>query len=232
MNSENGRDIQAKAEHAREAGNFVDALKYSDEATVAYTHDKDLQGLAEVIGSRLLTFRHLYESSGNENYLILANHNAMACVEIAEKSGIKEALSMPYFNLGKAYESAGDLPNALDAFKKAIETKQQYPGELHNRVGVVADMKGHLAMAEYNNGDHDGLQRALEALADLSTSDEPQYNKDVWMSGAHMRIAEAVYHANSGAAAEHITKAEEIINSNPELVLRKKQIEKLKAKLT
>lgn len=232
MNSERGREIQGQAEHAREAGEFGKALELTDQATIQYAVDNDLQGLSEVQSSRLLTFRHLFEQTGKQEYLILAKHAALTGVELAETSGTPETLSMPYFNLAKAYEANGEVTNAIEYFKKAIDYKQKFPGKYHNRVGVIADMVGHLSMAEYKNGDKSALTRAEEALNQLQTSDEPQYNKDVWASGAHMRIDELTVTTDHESAVSHIRLAQSIIDQNPELILRKKQIAKLREKLS
>ncbi len=232
MVSERGREIHGKAEHAREAGNFVLSLQLSDEATVVYEADGDVQGLSEVQGSRLLAFRHLYEQTGNTDFLILAKHAAQSGVEIVEKHQTGEALSMPYFNLAKAYEALGELQSAITYYEQAINSKQQFPGQFHNRVGVVADMKGHLFIAQFKNGDTSGLAKAQEAMKELQESDEPKYNNDVWLSGAHMRIAEAIYPSDKDEARKHIDLASQIIDANKELVLRREQILKLREKLS
>lgn len=232
MNSERGREIQGQAEHAREAGEFRKALELTDQATLQYVLDGDTQGLSEVQSSRLLTLRHLFEQTGKHEYLILAKHAALTGVELAEASGNSEALSMPYFNLAKAYEAIGDTSLAVDCYKKAIKYKQKFPGKFHNRVGVLADMIGHLSIAEYKAGDITALTRAEEALDQLQASNETQYNKDVWASGAHMRIAEITSKTDHETAVKHTLAAQAIIDANPELVLRKKQIAKLREKLS
>ena len=104
MLSKKGRIIHAKAEEAREDGKFLDALKFTDEATLAYQIDKDYLGLAEVQSSRQSTFKHLFRETGDKNYLILEKHAAESAVDIAESSGIKESVAIPYHNLGKYYE--------------------------------------------------------------------------------------------------------------------------------
>lgn len=232
MNSERGREIQGKAEHAREAGDFVKALELTDQATVMYAQDNDIQGLSEVQSSRLLTFRHLFEQTEKGEYLVLAKHAAEAGVEIAEKTNNPEALSMPYFNLAKAYESLSQLDLAVTYYEKAIETKEKFPGTYHNRPGVLADMKIHKSVAQYKTGHKAALADALQAVDDLQSSDEPRYNKDVWLSGAHMRIAEVLLASNKDEARKHIETAQQIVDANPELLLREKQIAKLRKKLS
>lgn len=232
MNSERGREIQGQAEHAREAGDFVKALELTDKATVIYAEDNDLQGISEVQSSRLLTFKHLFEQTEKDEYLVLGKHAAEAGVELAEKANNPEALSMPYFNLAKAYESLNQLDLAVTYYHKAIEAKEKFPGTYHNRPGVLADMRIHMAIAQFKTGKETALIDAKQGLEDLQSSDEPTYNKDVWLSGAHMKIAEVLVTSNKGEAKTHIDSAQQIIDANPELILRQKQLSKLRKKLS
>lgn len=225
MESQEGRRVHGLAGQSREAGNFTEALRLADEAMVAYAADQDPLGFSEIHAERFLTLRHLYESTEFEGYLISAKHTAMAGVELAEKSGIKEALAIPYFNLAKAQETLGEINEAVASYKKAVENITQSPPENHARAGVVADFKIHLATCEYKSGIKEALVDAEQALEDLEASDEPQYNKDVWVSGAHMRVAEVLRENAPEEAKEHLQKAKEIIDSNPELKLRAKQWE-------
>ncbi len=103
--------------------------------------------------------------------------------------------------------------------------------EQHNRPGVIADLKGHMAVAEYKAGDKSAMERAEKALVELEATDEMKYNKDVWMSGAYMKMAEALAVDDSKKASDYLDKANQIIEMNPELVLRKEQLNKLRAKL-
>ncbi len=231
MNSERGRQIHGKAEQTREDSDFLGALKLIDEATIVYSQDQDFLGMSEIQGSRFLTLRHLYEKTGDENFLVLAKYSAQAAVEIAEKSKILEALSMPLFNLAKAQETLGDIASAVQNYQRAIDAKEANPGEFHNRVGVMADMKGHLAIAQYKSGDTSAEAKALEAANELETSDEPKYNKDVWMSGIYMKLGETMYTADPTKAIEYLKKAKQIIDANSELKLRAEQLKKVTNKL-
>ncbi len=224
-----GRKIHAQAEVAREKGEFVEALKFTDEAMVVYQEEGDRLGFSEVQASRFLTLRHLYEKTDWRGYLILAKQNAEASVELAEASGDLKTLALPYFNLAKAREELEQYHEAIESYKKAIENMEKNPAEQHNRAGVIADMKEHLAVCEYKTGDKEAIGRAEEAIAELAGINEEKYNKDVWMSGGYIRIAEVLKKDDPKKAREHLEKAREIIDANPELVLRKKQWEKLAA---
>lgn len=230
MTSKKGREIHQRAEEARENGRFLDALKFVDEATIVYLEDGDLLGLAEVQSSKQSTFKQLYRQTGDKNYLILEKYSAGTAVEIAEESGIKEALAIPYHNLGKYYEEAGEHRKAAEFFKKAVYSMKESPSKNHNRPAVIADIKGHQFAAEYLAGDRSALKRTEQALKELIESNEKQiskYNYDVWISGAHLRIAEMLREDIPKKAKDHLRKAKEVIDDNPDLKLRKIQWEKL-----
>ena len=229
MESIEGRRIHSLAAQQRESGNFIEALKLADEAMVAYATDQDLLGFAEVHAERFLTLKHLNDSTGFEGFLVSAKYAAETSVELAEKSGDLKALALPYFNLAKAQETLGELEEAVGSYKKAVENIAQNPPKNHARSGVAADFRVHLATCEYKTGKKDALKEAEQALADLEASEEEQYNKDVWTSGANMRIAEVLKEDNPTKAKEYLQKAKKIIDSNPELRLRLKHWEKLSA---
>lgn len=225
--SEKGRELHGLAESLREKGEFENALEHTDNATIAYVEDGDVRGLAEVQSSRQLTFGHLYYETGAPEYRILQKHAAMAAVEIAELSGEPEALGIPYFNLGKYYFDANEYRSAEEYFKKAVENLSTVPNSRHGRPSVIADVKGHLHVAEYYLGDKSALEKSLKALEDLEKAEEASYEKNVWMSGAHLRIANMIKNDQTDLAQHHLQKAKEIIDSDERLVLRKKQLDKL-----
>lgn len=226
--SSQGRRLHALAEEARESGDFLKALEYNDQATLAYQKDNDLMGLSEVQSSRQSTFKHLYRQTGDSVFLVLEKYCAVASVEIAEYCGIKEALGIPYHNLGKYYFEAKEYKKAAEYFKKAVENLEAYPAGRHSRPSVIADIKGHQYAAEYHAGDKTALGRALKALEELKRAQEKStYNKNAWICGAHIRIAEMVAKYNPALAREHIKEAIIIIESDKRQILRKKQLEEL-----
>src|SRR3989344_7393161 len=96
--SNTGRRLHLQAELAREAGRLLEALEYTDKATIAYENDGDIFGLAEIQSSRQRTFKHLYRSTGDRLFSILEKHAAEAAVELAQKCVKLQALAIPYHN--------------------------------------------------------------------------------------------------------------------------------------
>lgn len=222
-----GRRIHGQAAQAREAGESLKALQLIDEAIIAYQEAKDYLGVAEALADRSISLRHLYQKTNDKTYLYIANAEMEASAEIAKKSGDKTALALPYFNLAKIQEELGKLDQALENYKQAVEYMVSNPPASHNRVAVLADMKVHMETCAYARGDKSALERAEKALKELEASDEVSYNKNVWVSGAYMRIATVLKDNNLEKAKEHLQKAKEIIDGDSRLELRKKQWEKL-----
>jgi tetratricopeptide (TPR) repeat protein len=230
-NSKEGRRLHSLAELAREEGRFLEALEFTDQASLAYQKDGDIFGLAEVQSSRQSTFKHLFRSTGDFVFLILEKHSAQAAVDIAERSGISEALAIPFHNLGKYYAEVRDCARAAEFFSKAIENLKANPQNTHSRPAVIADIAGHLYWAQYHCGDESALQKAIDILEELKSLDEESYNKLVWITGAHLRIAEMTARTNPELAREHLELAREIINSDKRLVLRAEQLRNLETDL-
>jgi len=231
MDSE-GRQLHAQAAKAREEGKFFDSLGFNDKALFAYDATSDSLGFAEGIACRSITLRvYAYEHNNSRRLLTLAKYEMMGSVAIARESGNKEALALPLYNLAKLQEDLGELTDAVVTYKEAAENIQNYPPERHKKTSVVADIQMHLATCEYKAGDKSALERADEALHDLTESvDAPdKYSKDIWVSGGHMRLADILRKDNPQKSKEHLQRAKEIIDANPELELRQKQWEKLAA---
>jgi tetratricopeptide (TPR) repeat protein len=154
----------------------------------------------------------------------------MGSVEIARKSDNPTALALPLYNLAQLHEDLKEYEDAVKIYAEAVQEMEQNPPLAHNRPAVLANMRVHMTTCEYKAGDASALDRAYSALADLGAAeDENAYNRDVWLSGAHMRIAEALRKDDPEKAREHLQKSKDIIDANPELTIRKKQWEKFAA---
>lgn len=228
--NEKARDLHEKSLLARESGDFVQSLTLNDQAIFAYDVEDDNLGFAEGIANRSITIRDRaqLEEGRRDRLLILAKHEMKAAVEIAEKSPDAQAIILPLFELGKVQGSLGEYKDAAQSFKKSLETYQQNTSSGNVRQAQLADMKVHLAVAEYKSGDDTALQRLEEAVTELEMAEEAdEFSKDVWLSGGYMRLAEANKEANQKKAEACLSKAKEVIDNNPKLILRREQWEKL-----
>lgn len=212
--SEKGRKLHALAEYEREHGDLATALKLCDEASEVYRDDGDFLGLAEVLSSKVLSLRHLARQNGSQAYLIQAEQIAKEAVKVAEMAGLEEASTLPFFNLAKIQEELGNVPDAVQSYREAA--KRLLPLR-HNLPAVRADIQVHLAACEYKTGDKNALNRAESWLKELSEADHSdKYSQDVWVSGGHMRIADAVKKDEPDVALVHMAKAKEIIDTDPQ----------------
>lgn len=227
----NALSLHKQAETARENEEFINALTFCDQALIEYQKEGNIAGFAEVLSSKVLTLRHLYEQTTDQNYIILAKHIAIASVEIAQKGDDPKALAIPLFNLGKTQQTLGEYADAIENIKEAIANLMQNPPPQHNKPSVVLDMTLHLSVCEYKNGDKSALERAEKALLDLTAAEEDKYEKDVWLSGGYIEIAEMLKADDPTRAKQSLQRAREIIDANPKLTLRKKQLEKVSAEL-
>ncbi len=223
MESVKGRALHAQAIDELEHGqNFQEALRLASEALAAYEADSDSLGASELLSARSNIYNHM----GNKD---AALEDAKSAVAKAENSGIAEAQAMPLFDLGKRYTEKEEYVDATDTLKRAFGLPLP---ERHNRTAVKSDMKAHLAFAQYMTGDKSALGLMDEAITELTDNvGEDKYNRDVWLSGAHMRAATMLYTDEPNTAKTHLDKAKEIVEANPELVLRAKQLEELTSKL-
>lgn len=229
-----GRKLHGLAAQAREEGDSVKALSLYHSALDAYQKENDSIGFAETLADECISLRHLYEKTADRKWLILAKHTAEASVEIAKNSRKPEALAVPLFNLAKVQQALGELTGAIENYREAIKNIESNPPENHaNRPAIVADYKIHMAGCEYKAGDKSALGRMENDLKELENAEElSDYNKHVWLSGAHMRIAEILMPDNPERAKEHLQKAKEIIDADPQLKIRKEQWEKLAEKFS
>ena len=222
MESE-GRRLHGLAAEARERGEHLESLRLSDEALLAYGEEGNDLGFSEVLADRSIVFRHLNEEKNDKKFLYLARAEMTEAVRIARESGNPEAIALPIYQLGNVEEDLGNFPEAIKHYGEAVDNYKD------DRPAYLATIKVHLTTCQYKNGDKSALDRAIQALTEIEASDEEKYNKDVWLSGARMRIADMLREDNPEKAKEHLQKAKDIIDSNPDLKLRAKQWEKLAA---
>lgn len=225
------RQIHAKAEESRELKqDFLASLQFADQAAIQYQKENDLLGLAEVQSTRANTLKHLYHQTESKVYLILTLHAAQSSVDIAKLSGDPTAKALPYHKLGTILRLANRLKEAVVAHQKAVKHITKSPPPRHDRPAVHLNFKNHLYTCMYLAGDKKALEKAEQTITELTkTKEVSQYNKDVWLSGGHMRIAQMLKKDNPVKAQEHLAKAKQIIDSNPKLKLRLEQWQKLSA---
>ena len=228
-----GESFHIQAEQARERGNFLDALRLTDEASIKYQQEGNVAKFAEVQSSRFLTFRHLFEQTGDVSFKILAQHAVESSVDIIRNSGDKVGLGIPLYNLAKWYETVGEYEKSIASMKEALAAFEAAPEDPQGLSSVKAAIGTRLAAFEYRLGDDSALSRFNSTLSSLVSNPHPDsYTQNVWVSGSHMHLADSyLVRGNKDAARGQAGKAKAIIDSDERLKLRAGQLAKLEQKL-
>lgn len=228
----NAAQLHKQAEQARESGDFLGTHHLADQAFAAYLAEGKKGQAADALDTKVITYRHQFQETDDQAFLIIAKHTAMAAIEIAESTGDPTALALPHIRMGMVYEDMNNWQSASEHYQKAVEHMEKHPPEVHHLPSVLADMKVHLAVAQYRAGNASALGKAEQAVKDLAGSGNPnRYSHDVWHAGGHMRLAKALKETDPDKAKGHLAKAKKIIDANPNLALRKKQLAKLEVDL-
>jgi len=211
------RPLHQKAEKLRESDKLLEALKLYEEVIYKYQQEHNYFGLSESLGGRCLTYKHLFLLTDDFAFLTLAYHSAKSALEIAKHYKITAKIHRCYFRLGEVEMLKNDFLKAEKYYLKAFE---KYPREEAEK----GDFQYHLGEAQYRAGKKElGLKNLLSGLKLIekyqSSTDSFVYH--VWLSGCLMRLADLT------KDKKYLTKAQEIIDSDPRLIIRRRQITKL-----
>lgn len=227
--NQTSRSYLAQAEQAREQGDFELALEKTDQALLASQAQQDTATSAEILASRCRVFKHLYAQTKDQAYSILSKNTALAAVELAKLSENSDALAFAYISLGGYYVEVEDYTQSALNYQFALENIQSNQNSSLNRPSVIADISCHLYFAQYFAGDSSALDKALKVLEDLKNAQEESFNKIVWITGAHLRIAQMYLNKLSSydpqKAKKHLDEVRTAAVQDDRLILRKRQLE-------
>lgn len=225
-----GHDYHVRAEQQREGGSFLDAAISAQQASDAYLVEGNITKAAEALSSQFLAYRHQFEKTGDEEFKKKAQDSVERSVKIISDSGEVKGLGIPLYNLAKFHQTNGDMPEAIDAMKKALKAFEDAPDDPMGFPAQIAEIKTRLSALEFGNGDDTAGQRFGTAFRELSENPHPNdYAQSVWLSGSFMHMAEAFVKRNEKEKAkEYLFKADEIIGDDERFKLRREQIEKLR----
>lgn len=226
MIESSGRLFHIQAEKTRESGDFLGALLLIDKALVSYQKEGNDKDLVELLTSRFLVFKHLYQETKHKSYSILAKHSILAAIEIGESIGLTSVLSLSYFNLAQSYAELNDNhSDAIPMYEKAIKIMKEKPPEGHGGEGEVLNMENHLYFSQFKNGDESAFGRLEKATEKIMLMNDSPYERDVWGSGGYMKLAIL---SEGDGREEYLKKAQLVIDGNTDLLIRKKQLEELR----
>lgn len=204
-----------QSEESRELQDYQVSLELAIDSEFSYDEAGDELGFSEVQAGKALTYRQLFKASKNGHFLVMAKHAALAGVEIAKNSRLKDALAIPVFNLAKVYEEIGELEQAKALYEEAVDHITNNPPVHHNRPAVKLDFLLHLLLCKIQLGEITLVDEVVKVIKQIENqTDESDYNRKVWASGGYLRLAEILKDAS------YLEDARKIIESDDRLELR------------
>lgn len=211
----------SQLEILREQGEFVTALSLLPSIIAEYQKLKNVAGIVEVLRGAALCYKHLFWDTGDPSYASLAHHHASASFDIASSSGLP--LSFCHFSLGETYMLIHDYAQAIKHYTKSLELYGDGPH--------IGNIRYHLGEAHHRAGERDrALTMMLQGLREIQ---EKAYALDdfvahVWESGCYLRLYELeLNYTSPSQLSKYLNAAAHIIDHDPRLVLRKKQLANL-----
>lgn len=211
------------AEIAREENRHLDALKLIEEAFLDYQKEENYEGFVQALQSRCLTYKHLFLLTKDKTFGIMAKKDAEVSLEVAQEHNLSNTLGSCYFRLGEISTLFEDYEKAIKNYQKALEN-------YHGTSCEKGDYRYHLGEALYKSGKkEEGREALLAGLKEIqkNRSEVNDFLANVWESGCYMKLAEVLREDEPEEAKKYLERAREIAESDPKLIIRKRQIEKL-----
>jgi len=185
--------------------------------------EKDHAQVVEAFGDRAILYRHLFESTGDVIYAVLARKDAETMLELVKMLGIVEKLPTAYYLLGQAALLFQEYKEAENYFFKAL---RYFKGSSAEK----GSWRYHWAKALYLLGEK---KKALFAFAKAideikkSSGKTDSFLQNVYLSGAYSNFAYVLIKDDPEEAMKYYGLAKELIDSDKRLVIRKKQFKNL-----
>jgi len=208
----------------REKDKLEESLVYETLALEKYISVKDSEAVCDTLQARFLTWKHLFLTNKDRICLTLAKKDAQASLVVAKNFNLKNLYSKCYFRLGEVYMLENNYKKAVGYYSKALKF---YKGTLSEK----GDIRYHLGEALYRaNKKKKGNETMLEGLVEIEGGRKKvsSFLFNVWRSGCYGRLAELLWKDNPVDAKRYLKLAEEIIKSDPRLIIRKRQLKELK----
>lgn len=208
---------------AREEDRLTDALNLIERVIAEYQKADDLEGVVSALLSRCLIHKHQFLVSNELKFAELAQNDAEECLQIAQSKKLTHGMGACYFRLGEIAMLFGNFEGAVNKYQSSIK---HYEGTRCEK----GDYQYHLGEALYRVGKKgQGKRVMLEGLREIQNNrnDVDSFLVNVWESGCYIRLAQLLKHDKSRQAASYLEKARAIIEPDPRLVIRKRQLELL-----
>lgn len=226
-------DLHSLSESQRESGDFESAVSTAQKASDVYLKEENYVKASEALASQMLSYRHLFEQTGDEVYKISALESIEKAVTILKNSGEKNGMGILLYNQAKYFQTDGDINASVSFMRDALTAFKNAPDDNMNTPSQVAEINTRLASFEYGLGDDEAYPRFEKSLEELKDNPNPdEYTQGVWLSGAFMHMAEGfIMRSEMDKAHDFIVKAEDVIGEDERYNIRREQIKKLKLKV-
>jgi tetratricopeptide (TPR) repeat protein len=214
-----------QAEIVREDGKTLEALNLFNEYIVESQLSGNYNDVLSGLMGELICWQHQFNRTKDRVYAILAKKNAEAMIEIAEEHKIPDVEYKLHFFLAKSYVLLKDYPSAVTEYRRSVEL---FPTDNAEKGDFIA----HLGFATYKSGDKEkGKKLILDGAQQIEKHAEgvDPFLINVWMSGIYLRLADLLRSDNKEEGRYYLDKAQQLINKDTRLVIRKEQLQKLES---
>ena len=128
------------------------------------------------------------------------------------------------FNAAKALQHAEKLKEAVAYYEQTLLAAQTSDV----RKAIIADIEIHRDGLLLQQGESDAETKITDNIEIIRNAiDISPYERDVWISGAYFHLINALKDRDAEKAQVYLAQAKSIIDCNPELVIRKDQVQKM-----
>jgi len=216
--------LHVAAAKLREQGQSLQALATYEQALISYLENSETEYLLAVLLEKNIVLKHLWKQQHRGEYLHLAKNNLDLGEQWLKKHTYsKEQQALFFFGKAEIQLLAEDLTSAIDSYTQALRTlpnDHPFTGQFRYHLGFAQTLNQQIAEGLHNLEEG---RVAIEQQTDLDP-----YTKQVWLSGAWLRMALAQHKAGErDKAQESYSQAESIISGNPDLVLRQRDLQQV-----
>jgi tetratricopeptide (TPR) repeat protein len=215
------RKLTQQVTDLREAGRQQQALALAGRLILRFAKETDYLGLFDVLGSRCLVWKHLFQLTRRKVYRFLMRSDAELGLALSITEKLKSRLHVAHFRMAETLMTFQDYKVAAREYQLAL---RHYRGNRAER----GDFRYHLGEALYRSGKRElGKKTILQGLQEIQANRDAvdSFLANVWESGAYMRIAELLWKSKPKKAKQYLGEAKRIIESDKLLVMRRKQFQ-------
>jgi tetratricopeptide (TPR) repeat protein len=217
--------LHQQAAALRESGQSAQALATYEQALIDYLTSDQHELIINVLLEKVIVYKHIWQRKNQTWYLDLTELTLALAKKWAATVPITlEQQALVSFQGGEVALLQNDTALALREYQSALDVlpnDHAYRGNCLYHLGFAQALAG---QAEQGLAQ---IHRGIEHLTAAKGLEE--HTKRVWLSGAWLRLASVqAWRGKTTEALEAYQQAETIVISEPLLVVRQQQMEKVK----